>query len=98
MATPSVGFTQTTTEATDPRHSHALHQKKESEACISIIAKIENLDAWKALANVKTRAIITERGGWIVTALIPTDQFTQLQKLPFVTSMKLGETLRSYFS
>ena len=93
MAIPSGGFTQTTETLIDPRYLHLASQGGLNGSHLSVIARIEDLEAWKALADVKTRAVVQENSGWIVTAQIPASRFIEFNKLPFVTSLKIGRPL-----
>lgn len=93
MAIPPVGFTETVETPIDTRYLYLASEGYLNGGPLSVIARIEDLEAWKALADVKTRAVVKENSGWIVTAQIPASRFIEFNKLPFVTSLKVGQPL-----
>ena len=90
----------------DPYFQHLIEQRSrgvtpEATAStdageVAVIAKVSDLDAWKAMSEVRLGAEIgtTPDGHYLVTARIPVDRLEQVRHAPFVISLKPGTPLK----
>ena len=83
---------------TDPRYQYLQNMNDESRESdvVSVIAKVNDIKAWKQLPQVQTNTEIPITGKcWLVTGKIPYNQFEYINSKDFVNSLKLAQNLRT---
>jgi len=70
-------------------------QKDDGEQLIGVIAKINDIEAWKRLQYIKNNSKINlNASDWLITAQVPTNRFKELAQLPFVKSLEMGRPIQ----